>query len=60
MQKTVIAPIIGLIVVGVESIFHVQISDAIKNEVVDVVVNVAAVGAAFYGIFKNHKKEVQQ
>lgn len=57
MHKTVIAPIVAVLVMAIQLIFGVKIPESLANEVVVATSNVVAVLVAIYGIFKNHQKE---
>lgn len=57
MGKTIIAPIIGFIIVVLNMVFGIEIPDAVANDLVDAVVNILSVGLIFYGIIKNHNKK---
>jgi hypothetical protein len=52
--KTMIIPIVGVLAMGAQLIFGVQIDNGLQNDISDVVANLIAVGAVVYGIFKNH------
>lgn len=56
-EKTIIAPIVGLIVLGLSVLFGVEISTELQNEVVVYVASGISLFVTLYGIFKNHKKD---
>lgn len=57
MGKTVIAPVIGFIVILVKAIFGIEIPDDVVAQVIDSIVMALSTGAVVYGIVKNHKKD---
>jgi hypothetical membrane protein len=57
MSKTIIAPIVGFLVVLVKLVFGIELADDIVNQVIDTSVTVASLGLVLIGIFKNHKKK---
>jgi hypothetical protein len=56
MSKTVIAPIIGFLVIIVNLIFHVQLSQATTDQIINVASQAVALVLVLDGIFRNHKK----
>jgi len=58
--KTIIAPIVGVIVLMLNTVFGYNIGQEVGDQIIDVLVNLIAVVFTVYGIFKNHikKKEV--
>lgn len=57
VHKTIIAPIVAVLVMAIQLIFGVDIPESLVNQIVVTVSNVVAVVVAIYGIFKNHQKE---
>lgn len=57
MSKVVIAPIIAVLALAVQTIFSVTIPEEVVNEVVVTVVNAGLLVTAIIGVFKNHKKK---
>lgn len=57
LEKTIIAPIIGVIVLAVQLIFDIQIPEDLVEKIVVYVANGVALGSVVYGILKNHEKE---
>lgn len=55
-EKTIIAPIVGLIVLGLSILFGVEINDDLQNDVVVYIASGISLFVTLYGIFKNHKK----
>lgn len=56
MARTIIAPIVGFLVILVELIFGIEIGEDLVSRIIEVLVEAAALGTILYGIFKNHKK----
>ena len=57
MTKTIIAPIVALIVLVVQALFGIEIPEDVVNEFVVVVGNLVAVATVIYGIVTNHLKK---
>ncbi len=57
MHKTIIAPIVAVLVMAIQLIFGVEIPESLVNEIIITVSNVVAVVVAVYGIFKIYHKE---
>lgn len=53
-MKTIIAPIIGMIVIILHTVFKIDIPTGTVSDLVDVAVLGASVVSVIYGIFKNH------
>lgn len=60
LQKTVIAPIVGVIVLSLQLIFGVEIPEDVVDKIVVVAANAVAVGSVVYGILKNHDKKEKE
>lgn len=57
MYKSVIAPIVAVIVLALQALFGIEIPDEVVNEFVVALGNFIAVVLVVLGIFKNHKKD---
>lgn len=57
MTKTIIAPIVALIVLVVQALFGIEIPEDVVNEFVVVIGNLVAVATVIYGIVTNHIKK---
>ena len=56
MAKTIIAPLLGFIFVGLSLILHIDLSEDLKQQITQFVTDGVALGVILYGIIKNHKK----
>lgn len=56
MNKSVIAPVVGVVCLGISAIFHKDIPSDVQDSIVGVIVLGASVATALWGIFKNHNK----
>lgn len=56
MKKTIIAPIIAVLVLFVQSVFHVDVPDTLVAQITDWVVIGGSLVLSVVGIFKNHHK----
>lgn len=54
MNKTVIAPVIAVACLAVDSIFHTQIPPDLQDSIATVAVLGVSVIVSIWGIFKNH------
>jgi uncharacterized membrane protein YfbV (UPF0208 family) len=52
MNKTIIAPIIAVLALVSQQVFHVELNDSVQSDIV----NALLTAVTLYGIFKNHKK----
>lgn len=52
MNKTMIAPLIALLALAVQTIFHVEVNDGLQADIGNAILTIITV----YGVFKNHKK----
>lgn len=60
MNKTVIAPVVGAVVVAANLIFHIDIDESHKQELIDWVTNGVSLAMFFYGIYEkwnSHKNK---
>lgn len=57
MYKSVIAPIVAVIVLALQALFGIEIPDEVVNEFVVALGNFIAVVLVILGIFKNYKKD---
>lgn len=55
MSKTIIAPLVGLLIIVLKAIGF-DISDEIGGEIANGIVIAVSTVSLVYGIFKNHKK----
>jgi len=55
-SPSVIAPIVAVIAMSIQLIFGVELNDEIQSNIVTNIINVSALAAVVYGIFKNHQK----
>ena len=60
LQKTVIAPIIGVIVLAVQLLFGIEIPEQLVEQIIVYVANGVAIGSVVYGILKNHDKREKE
>jgi len=56
MSKTVIAPIITVLVLFVKAVFNIDIPDTLVSQITEWVVLGASLVVSLIGVFKNHKK----
>lgn len=56
MGKSIIAPIVGFLIVLVELIFGIEVGQDVASQIIEWLVAGASLVAIVYGIFKNHKK----
>lgn len=56
-SKTIIAPIIGLIVLGMSVLFGIEVDQDLQEQVITYIASGISLVVTLYGIFKNHKKE---
>lgn len=52
MNKTIILPLIALVCTVVKQTFHIEIGDALQNQLADAIL----AGSMLYGIIVNHIK----
>lgn len=52
MEKTQILPIVSVIALLLQSVFHIQMTDALANDIT----NFVLVSFSIYGIIKDHHK----
>lgn len=57
MNKTIIAPLLGLVCLMIQAIFHVDITGDVQSQIIDTIGVVVSTAVTLYGIFKNHKTE---
>jgi hypothetical protein len=57
MSKTIIAPLVGFVVLFLQVAFNVKIPKDVQTMLVDVLVTGASLATVLYGIFKNHQKK---
>lgn len=57
MSKAVIAPIVAVLVLLVQSVFGVEIPEEVANDIAVTIVNITSIGVVLAGIFTNYKKE---
>jgi len=57
LNKTIIAPIIGFVVLVLQLFFGVELPEEVVNEVIIVIGNVVAVVFVLKGIIQNHLRE---
>lgn len=55
MNKTVIAPIVALVLYILKVTFNIEIGKGEEAQIVDGIYGIVTFGAIIYGIFKNHK-----
>lgn len=55
-MKTIIAPLLGFIFVGLKLFFHIELPEELQNSITSWVVNGVALAAILVGIIKNHFK----
>lgn len=60
MQKTIIAPLIALLMLLLQSVFHVNIPDGLAEQLTFAIGELVAGGIVLYGIFKSHKKKPEE
>lgn len=56
-SKTIIAPIVGLIALGMTIVFGIEIGTDIQDQIITYVSTGITLAVTLYGIVKNHKKE---
>jgi hypothetical protein len=56
MNKTIIAPLVGVLVIAVKLIFGIDINEDLQAQIIDWFIVGASLVTTVYGIFKNHKK----
>jgi fructose-specific phosphotransferase system IIC component len=56
MNKTIIVPLVGVLVIAAKLIFGVNVSEDLQQQIADWLTIGASLVATVYGIFKNHKK----
>lgn len=60
IEKTTILPIISLVALVIQAIFHKEISIDLQNQIAEIAVNIFFVGFTLYGIFKNHGSQLPE
>jgi hypothetical protein len=55
MNKTAIAPIIGALILGFETVSGHHLDEAFKNEIIGAGANIVLCVGSVWGIIKNHK-----
>lgn len=55
--KQLIAPFFAVAFILLQTVFGIEFDEAIKNQIIDVIANLIAVGAVVYGIVKNNIDE---
>lgn len=56
MNKTIIVPLVGVLVIAVKLIFGINVSEDLQRQIADWLTIGVSLAATVYGIFKNHKK----
>jgi hypothetical protein len=56
VNKTIIAPIVGFLVIIVNLLFHVQLTQATTDQIINFASQAVALVLVLDGIFRNHKK----
>lgn len=56
MGKTIIAPLVALIFMILQNLFGLNVGTEVQNQIVELIVNIVALGTILYGIIKNHRK----
>lgn len=59
-NKTVIIPIISVICIAIKLVLGVEINEDIQTQITDIIFNTFLLGTILYGIFKNHKDELNK
>lgn len=57
MKKTIILPIVAVLVLTAKLAFGIDINEDVQQQIVDVVSGCASLGFVLYGIFTNHSKK---
>ena len=57
MSRTIVAPIVGVIVLLLKATLGIEIPEELQFQIIDACVTVSAIGAVVYGIVKDHKKK---
>jgi hypothetical protein len=57
MNRTIIAPLLGFIFVGLQLFFHIDIDEATKASISAWIGDGVALALILYGIWKNHQKD---
>lgn len=56
MSKTIIAPIVGFLIVALKVVFGIEVPEEVGGQIVDFIVTGISLVALVYGIIKNHSK----
>lgn len=56
LEKTAVLPVVSLVAIGVQVIFHEEIPAGVQDSVATLIVDAVAVVGLIYGIIKNHQK----
>ena len=57
ITKGMVIPIIAVLAFFIQTVFHINISDAVQSQIADIIVNGALLVSAIVGIVKNLVKE---
>lgn len=58
MKITIVAPLIAVVAIIIKLAFGINLNEDVQKQLVDVVTSVVSVSLVIDGIFRNHKKEV--